>query len=135
MSEKENSHEELEAFREEFKDAVESTIFILTSGQDDGPFQIDPFSLGLGEQTLSELGPSKQSIVREELYRLAGITKETAEAISKYQAVDDETISVSVFEAQGINEEGEEQPIYLHEIEHEGGELDWQLSSSADPLL
>jgi hypothetical protein len=135
MSEQENSHEELEAFREELREGIESTIFILASGQDEGPFDIDPLSLGIGEQTLPELSPEEQAIVKNELYRLLKINEEEKQVTDSYTASDDENILVSVFKGQERNDEGEEQVFYLHEIKHPDGELDWQLSNSSDPLL
>lgn len=135
MSEYETSPEELEAFREEIRESIDSTIFIIVSGQDEGPFEIDPFSLGLGEQTLAELTPEKQAAIKEELYKLTGITEGETETSSTYLASDDENIYVSVFESHGMNEEGEEQPYYVHEIKHKSGELDWQISASQEPLL
>ncbi|MDO8269241.1 MAG: hypothetical protein Q7T54_01055 [Candidatus Levybacteria bacterium] len=135
MSEVEISHEELEAFREEIEESIDSTIFILVSGQDEGPFEIDPFSLGLSEQTLAELSLKQRAIVKEELYKFAGITEGETKTYSTYFASDDESISVSVFEGHGTNDEGEEKPFYIHEVKHESGELDWQLSASQNPLL
>lgn len=156
MTEQENSPEELEAFREEFKHAVESTLFVIVTGQDDGPFQIDPFSLGLGEQTLAEVGPSKQQIIKEELYKALRMEKDETEQVAEYKASDDENLSVSVFRSYYLTEEEtrsineaykhfwgyeptrdveERHEVYLHEIKHEGGEIDWQLSNSSDPLL
>lgn len=135
MTEQESSPEELEVFREEIREAIESTIFILSSSQDEGPFDVDPMSLGIGEETLPELSAEKQTIVKNELYRLLGMHEKEKQPTNTYTASDDETISVSVFEGQEIDEEGEEQLFYLHEIKHEGDELDWQLSNSSDPLL
>lgn len=40
-----------------------------------------------------------------------------------------------MYEGHATNEEGEVQPIYVHEIIHQDGELDWQISPSVDPLL
>ena len=134
MTEQESSHEELEAFREEIGEAIEATIFILTSGQDEGPFNVDPLSLGISEQTLPELSREKRAIVKIELYRLLRINEEEKHPTSNYTASDDETISVSVFEGQEVSEEGE-QVFYLHEIKHSEEELDWQISNSSDPLL
>lgn len=134
MSEQELSHEELEAFREELKEALDSTVFIITSGQDAGPFNVDPMSLGLGEGTMTEISAEKSEIIKEELYVLAGI-EDQKPIVTTYTASDDENIAVAVIEAEGFNEEGEAVAYFIHEIKHQNGEFDWQLSASSDPLL
>lgn len=132
MTEQERSHEELEAFRTEIREAIDTNIFIITSGQDEGPFSVDPFSLGLGDETLADLSSEKLSILREELNDLLGRTNET-QSVANYQS--GEEISVSVFQGNQTDEEGNEQSFFVHEIKHPDGALDWQLSASPDPLF
>lgn len=133
MSETE-PNQELELFREEIREAIETTMFIITSGQDEGPFPVDPFTLELGDESLSELPKDKADVLKDELYKLAGINGET-KAIFSYQSEDDEEISVSVFEVNQTDEEGKGQSFFVHEIKHPDGSLDWQLSAHKDSLL
>lgn len=134
MSETETSPENLEAFRNDFIAAVESSISILISGQDEEPFDIDPFSLGLGDETLPDLSSKKADIIEEELAKLLGRTSQT-QPVSVYDVLEGEQLSVLVFEGTQQDEEGNDKHFYLHEIEHPDGALDWQLSASQDPLL
>lgn len=130
MNEKEVNHEELEAFREEISSAIDSTIFILTSEQDAGPFTIDPFSLGLGDQILSELSPEKQNIVKEQLYNLAGISDGKYQALDTYHTGTNNEILIRIIEGITIDESGEVKSFYVHETEHPEGVFDWQISSA-----
>lgn len=134
MSEFEVSPEELEAFREEIECAIGSTIFILTSEQDTGSFQIDPFSLGLGDETIAELSPEKQRVVKEVLYGLSGITDSEYQALDTYKTGEKGGILVRIIEGVDVNEEGEVKPFYIHEFKHPKGELDWQISTSMDRI-
>lgn len=130
MSEKEPSIEELESFQEDIGRMIESTIIILTTEQDTGPFTIDPFSLGLGEQTIAELTPEKQKLVKEELYNLASITDGKYQALDSYYTGANGELLVRVIEGTSVDENGEVKSFYVHEIEHPEGQLDWQISSS-----
>lgn len=133
MSEQETSHEEIEAFREEISEAIEHSIFVVTTGQEEDPLSIDPFSLGLSDDyTLAELSPEKAAIVKQELYKAMGIMPDS-KPTTTYQT--DEELSVSVFSNTLTDEEENEMPFFVHEIKHPDGELDWQLSNSSDPLL
>lgn len=134
MSENDKQHEELEAFREELREALDSTIYILITGQDEGPFNVDPLSLGISELSISELSSPELTILKDELYNITGIGEEKKIAAS-YHASDDESIEISVIEGYGTTEEGEEKPFFIHEIKHPDGELDWQISNSSIPLL
>lgn len=131
MSETEHSPEELEAFRGEFRDAVESNVLIIVTRQDEGPFTLDPFSLGIGEESLPETSPERISVIKEELADLLGRTAET-EPVAAYASDD---ITVKVFEGFQEDEQGTQQPYYLHELEYPDGNNEWQLSNAPDPVL
>lgn len=132
MLEQESSREELEAFREEMREAMEMAIIVVASGQETDPQSIDPFSLGISEETLAELTPEKLNLIKEELNILLGKSEET-EANSTYETA--EGIKVSVFEGIHSDEEGNDQAYFVHQIEHPDGALDWQITPTTDPLF
>ena len=134
MSEQEASHEELEAFREEIERAIDATIFIITSEQDAGSFTIDPFSLGLGDETLAELPVEKQRVVKAVLYDLSGITDSEYQCMDTYRTGENGDISVRLVEGVNVDEEGNVNTFYVHELQHADGQLDWQISTSMDRI-
>ena len=138
MSEQQPPEEKLDTFREEFNEAIESTIFIIVSGQEADPIDVNPLGLGIGEESMSELPPEKQEIIKDTLYRTAGISSETNPA-QRYSIDVEETgehVDVVVFESSEINPEtGEEVKYYIHEYHHQNGEVGWQLSKRANPLI
>lgn len=109
-------------------------FILLTSEQDTGSFQIDPFSLGLGDETIAELSPEKQRVVREVLYDLSGIVDSEFQAFDIYRAGEKGDMLVRILEGVDFNEEGEVKPFYIHELQHPNGELDWQISASMNRI-
>ena len=135
MSESDNPHEELEVFREAISSAIDSTIYILISGQEEGYFQIDPFSLGVSDQTNADLTPQQRDVLKKELYNQSGIIDGKLQAFDTYRTGEDGNLTVRIIEGTGLDDEGDVHIFYVHEIQHEDGALDWQLSNSFNRLL
>ncbi len=134
MLEGEISPEEIEAFREDYRTAMEGNIEILISGQTDDHLETDPFSLGLSDETMAELDPTRIRVIQEELRKLIGRTDET-QPVSLYESGEENKLAVAVFEGQQQDSEGNMKSFYMHEIKHPDGNLDWQLSTRPDPVL
>jgi len=138
MAEDEISHEQLEAFREEFRGHLGDALFIVGTEQETA-FPIDTLSFDMGEETEAELPNSFRAVLRATLYESIGISPtDKPEPISTYTLdEDDETgrCVVKVFSGSFENPEtGEAAPIFLHEVVSSTRELSWLIANTAEVL-
>ncbi len=138
MSEQELSHEELEAFREEFKGHLEEVLFIIGTGQESA-FPVDTLSFGMREESEAELANPVRTVLRSEIYSALGISAtDKPYPVNTYvlpPESDEGNYLVKVFEGSYENpESGETVPVFLHEVVGPTRELSWLVANIMDAL-
>ena len=129
-------NQELEAYRETVREGIEMAAYSAISGVDEDAQALHPALWSEDPGELEDMTPEQQAILREEIYKFAGIDPEKKTPITQYGSPSEEGVNlVYVFEGSITDfETGEEKPYFLHEIEFPNGETEHMISSSSDPL-
>lgn len=136
MSEQEASHEELEAFREEFQNELDSAVFIVGTGLETS-FALSAKSFGLREEPEDDLPQGFKAVMQAQVYKTLEINEEEKpEPVNEYPLPpegSEDNYLVRVYKRSYEDPEtGDSNPIYLHETTGPSGGLSWLISTSSD---
>lgn len=128
MSEEDKIGNRLEAFRDELKLGFDLTFELLEEYWPGEILPVDPFSMGIGERTLEELGEEEKNVIEQVMLMELGLDGEELEKakVREYEGPSGK------FRASVYKTNREDKGIFLHKLVFTDGERRWAIGVDRD---